>query len=266
MKKLFAIVCVFALFLTSFLFTACIDEAKVEYKLSEDGTYYIVDKVSGDTSALKSYDVPAEYSAEEGGEKLPVKEIGDEAFMNCSALYNITLPDSIERIGVRAFMNCGFSSIIIPDKVECIDSAAFGKCVALKKIVIPQSVTTIGVLAFAYCSGLECVVIEAQITNLPAKAFCNSYAVVSGNVYTSTALTRIYLPSSLEKIHTTAFEGNFLTDIHFAGDKEQWDKLYFYEYVIKEGTEDQLEEKKTSSSDVITSDIIHFNSAYQSAE
>ena len=37
---------------------------------------------------------------------MPVTEIGDEAFLNNSALTSITVPQTVERIGARAFKGC----------------------------------------------------------------------------------------------------------------------------------------------------------------
>ncbi len=245
----------------AFSFTACGGEAVVKYTLSEDGTHYIVSGVSGNVRALNTYDIPAQYSEEEGGELLPVTEIGDEAFMYCSSLYRITLPDTIEKIGVRAFMDCSFDSLIIPERVTEIGYGAFGKCSSLKEIVIPEAVTKIDALAFAFCSNLETVVIKSEITELLPKTFANSYAVAAGNVYTSTSLKTVYLPASLQKIHFNAFDGNFIEDIYFVGSEQQWDELYFYEYIKEEGSE-EYKESRLQKTDVLVGIKVHTDAEY----
>ena len=176
MKKLISFVCSAAVLAAAAVsLSACVGEATVNYKLSEDGTHYIVSGVSGNKSALNRLEVPEKYSLVEGGELLPVTEIGYEAFMRCSSLYNVTLPDCIEKIDTRAFMDCAFTSFTMPESVTYIGYAAFGRCASLKEIVIPESVTHLDALAFAYCSSLQTVVLKANITELDMRTFANSY-------------------------------------------------------------------------------------------
>ena len=60
-----------------------------------------------------------------------VGSIGDEAFLGCSGLTEVSIPGSVERIGDRAFYCCG----------------------SLREVIIPSSVRSIGVWAFGYdCS------------------------------------------------------------------------------------------------------------------
>lgn len=242
-----------------FTFSGC-GEAQVDYTLSEDGTYYILSGVSGNKGALKQYFVPQYYSPEEGGEELPVREIGEEAFMGCTSLKSVTLPEGIEKIDTRAFSLCKFSSFTIPESVTYIGYGAFGMCDALKEIVIPHSVTVLAPLAFAYCSGLKTVKVKADITVLADRVFANNVVQSGGNVYTDTSLTEVYLPATLTKIYATALNGNAITDIYFAGSEEQWDALYFYEMQPSEEDEDVMEEVKLKKSDVMTDTVtVHFN-------
>lgn len=227
-------------------------EAYVEYTLSEDGTYYIVSGVSGDKQGLTRYEIPAEYSAEEGGAALPVKEIGDEAFYRCNELNSVTLPDTVERIGERAFAYTGITAVTIPDSVTTIAYGAFGSCDRLTEVTIPEGVTRMEPLAFAYCTSLERAVVKANITVLEGKVFYNSVVAYGGSVYTNTSLKEVRLPATLEKIEVmqdgkylvSALDGNMIEDIYFDGSEEQWDKVYFYQKVLKEGSEDEYEEKK----------------------
>ena len=264
MKKLISIICSAGLLAAAAIsFSACGGQAVVTYKLSEDGTHYIVSGISGRSGSLTKLEIPEKYSAEEGGELLPVTEIGYEAFMRCSSLYSVSLPDCIEKIDVRAFMGCGFTKFAIPESVTEIGFAAFGRCTSLKEIVIPQSVAKLDDLAFAYCSSLQTAVVKADIEILPEKTFVNSYVVSAGQVYTSTSLTKVYLPATLKKIYANALDGNMLEDIYFAGSEQQWDELYFYERVKKEGTDNEYEEKRVKKEDVIGNKVnVHFNAEY----
>lgn len=240
-------------------------EATVNYKLSEDGTHYAVAQVTGNVRALTEYEVPATYCGEEGGQALPVTEIGDDAFLGCSRLKKVTIPDTVTRIGVRAFARCAFESFTIPESVTTIESRAFFDCSYLKEITVPQSVKLIGEMAFYSCTSLEKAVIKAEIETLEYRTFYNSVYSQGQNVFYNTSLTKVYLPSTLKKIHITALFGNRISDIYFAGSEERWNELYFYEMVAK--TEDgketgETEEKKYEKKDVMGDTVVHFNSEF----
>ncbi len=243
-------------------------DATVEYTLSESGDYYIVSGVSGNKSALRSYNVPAEYLGENDSEPKPVKEIGIQAFYDCTALRHITLPDTITKIGNYAFVRCSFAEINIPYGVTSIGNCAFWRCSALKEIVVPESVTEIGHSAFRLCSSLERAVIkggDTGITVLYGEMFYNSWQTVGNSEYFSSSLKEVYLPATLKKIRRSAFDGNnLLGDIYFAGSEEQWNELYFYDLAKKEGTENESEEVKVEKSEIIPQSVkIHFNSEWQ---
>lgn len=247
--------------LSACAFGGCsVGEATVQYTLSEDGTHYILSGVGGDKRGLTEYEVPASYAAEEGGELLPVTEIGDKAFSDCYRLSSVTLPDTVTKIGVNAFLGCAFSQFTIPESVKEIGYAAFGLCDALKEITIPESVETLEKCAFSNCAGLEKAVVRATITVLDYKVFYNNMATQGSNVYTDTSLTEVYLPATLQKINVWALTGNFISDIYFAGSEEQWDGLYFYEDVKND--EDKLEEKKYEKSEVLKGIKMHFNAEF----
>lgn len=58
-----------------------------------------------------------------------------EAFIDCSGLTNITIPNSVTSICCNAFNGCsGLTSITIPDSVTSIGYGAFYKCYRLKII------------------------------------------------------------------------------------------------------------------------------------
>ena len=73
---------------------------------------------------------------------------------------SITIPETINGIKVTAIANSAFlgctslTSIVIPDGVTEIGLYAFLGCSALTSIVIPKSVTTIGNCAFKGCTNL----------------------------------------------------------------------------------------------------------------
>ena len=59
---------------------------------------------------------------------------------------------SVTCIKYNAFMECtGLTSVAIPNSVTCIGDAAFYECSGLTSVTIPNSVTSIGNSAFSYC-------------------------------------------------------------------------------------------------------------------
>ncbi|MGN1372442.1 MAG: leucine-rich repeat domain-containing protein [Candidatus Coproplasma sp.] len=232
-------------------------EAVVNYTLSEDGTYYILSSVSGNKNALTEYEIPSTYSAEEGGDLLPVKVIGDSAFFECTSLSKITIPDSVTQIGNLSFALSGISEIDIPDSVESIGYSAFGMCKSLKEVVIPANVTSLGERAFVSCAALERAEVYASITDLEQFTFYNSVISMGGVVYSDSALSKVVLTDSITKICDTALQGNPITDIYYMGSEEQWDELYFY----TKTTDDKGEtvEEKVDKSTYLATTTVHFN-------
>ena len=103
--------------------------------------------------------------------------IGDWAFLGCSSLTSITIPNSVTSIGDRAFDDCGsLTSITIPNSVTSIGWAAFRGCSSLTSISIGSGVTSIGGEAFKDCLELTdvyCYAETAPQTN--SDAFDGSY-------------------------------------------------------------------------------------------
>ena len=81
-----------------------------------------------------------------------VTRIGENAFMSCSNLSNITFSNSLTIIGSHAFRYCtSLTRLEIPSSVTEIQSYAFDGCSNLTYIYLPSSVTTIGSYAFDDC-------------------------------------------------------------------------------------------------------------------
>lgn len=261
MKKIVSLVLAAATVGASGAFVGCFGgEAKVNYTLSEDGTYYILSSVSN-KSALTEYEIPATYTPEDGGETLPVKAIGADAFNMCSRLTSVTIPDSVTEIGYRAFAACSFKQIDIPDSVTSIAAMAFYACNMLESIVVPSGVTALGADAFMRCSALKRAEVYANVTKLNGGVFYNVVIDHAGSLYLTTSLTEVVLSSNIKKIETTAFYGNVITDVYYTGTEEEWDEVGFYTVTATEKDgETKYEEVEKKQTDCFSSETtIHFN-------
>lgn len=134
----------------------------------------------------------------------PVGSLSSNAFLNCSSLTEITLPNTVTGIGARAFANCtNLTSIIIPKSVA--GSGVFSGCSALTNVVIHTNITKIAESEFSGCTALKSIIIPASITNLGPWAFQNC-----------TNLKAVYFQSNAPSADLTVFEGaNSVTNYFF---------------------------------------------------
>ena len=161
-----------------------------------------------------------------------VTSIGAGAFVECSYLDSVTLPDSLQSIGNAAFGWCNYLyTLHIPKNLSYISGTAFAGCTGLNKFTvdskslyfsadasgvlyskdgktimrvpatvrgtfeIPAGVTAIGDYAFAYCNKLTGVTIPATVTKIGDFAF-----------FFASGLKDISLPAGLTVLGDGAFE------------------------------------------------------------
>lgn len=68
-----------------------------------------------------------------------VERIGHDAFAGCSALKNISFPQSLKVIEEGAFNRCGITYLSIPANIMEIEPRAFSSCTALKEVSFEDS-------------------------------------------------------------------------------------------------------------------------------
>lgn len=154
-------------------------------------------------------DIPSSY----GG--VPVTNISDGAFLNCSAVTQVNIPATVQKVGNNAFDSCtalkkvdfagtactlgesvfahcgALTDVTLPSALEIIPESAFYDCSALASINIPDTVETIDKEAFKICVSVKSFNIPASVTYIGKNAFigCSgvtAYNVENGNtVYTS---------------------------------------------------------------------------------
>lgn len=109
-----------------------------------------------------------------------VTSIGGHAFGGCSSLKNIEIPSSVTSIGIAAFIACSLTDIKIPEGVTNIGEGVFYECTDLKSIEIPASLTNIGLGAFYGCRNVTSLYVEND--NKVYQAFNNCLYTKDGEV------------------------------------------------------------------------------------
>ena len=183
----------------------------LKYTLSDDGTYYTVEK--GSFNGTELY-IPKMYN------DIPVTTIHNWAFASCTSLTSIEISDSVTSIGAHAFRDCiSLPSIEIPDSVTSIDHGAFYNCSSLISIEISDSVTSIGAYAFYGCTSLTSIEIPDSVASIDDFTFygCDALtriiigdsvtSIGNGVFYWCTSLTSIEIPDSVTSIGWDAFYG-----------------------------------------------------------
>ena len=121
-------------------------------------------------------------------------KVGHMAFYSCKYLTSVTLPNTLESIGVRSFYACrSLSSIVLTDGIKTIDDDAFFGCDALVAVTFGKSLESLGMQAFMGCEMLKKV-------NLPSSL----KEIKSGTFYDCVALTDVSL-GGVKKIGKNAF-------------------------------------------------------------
>ena len=104
-----------------------------------------------------------------------LKNIPEGMFSTCTALSEITIPETVESIGRSAFLNSAFTEIVIPDNVTELGESAFSNSTRLVRAEIGEGVTELPEGVFRDCYSLEEVILSDNVTSLGNWAFFCCY-------------------------------------------------------------------------------------------
>ncbi len=136
----------------------------------------------------------------------------------------MTFSSTVTAIGYQAFLNCTtLQAVIIPNRVRTINEKAFSGCENLVEVAIPSSLTDVGDSAFAYCDNLgaffgqmatedgRCLVVRGSLEAF-APAGITTYTIppivdeIGGGAFEGCeALTSISIPATVNEIDERAF-------------------------------------------------------------
>lgn len=185
----------------------------LEFTLLEDGTYSVKASAQLFKESNVSVEIPAKYK------RKTVTTIEERGFYEATGLVNITIPDSVIRIGHYAFLRSGVYSnsanwssgvfyigthliyadpnksptnYTIKSGTTCIANRAFSGCRYLTNVSIPNTVKSIGCNAFSSCWSLQSIHIPANVSNigeavLSGCKYLDKITVDVGNKYYYTA-------------------------------------------------------------------------------
>lgn len=140
-----------------------VDEDNTMYS-SDNGVLYSKDKtvlLACPDKTITAYIIP------EG-----VRRIGDCAFIDNSALSDVSLPSSLEDIGNYAFAECiRLKNADLRPSVQHIGEGAFTGCTNLDEVIFGETLKTVGDFAFSACQGLTEITIPSSAESIGKGAF-----------------------------------------------------------------------------------------------
>lgn len=171
-----------------------IEENQLAFELNAKEQYYYV--VGIGTCTDTEISIPEQYKG------LPVKAIGRAAFKDCKDITAIHIPDSIVFIDAYAFAGCNqLSSLTIP-KSAMLNPQALNSCPFIKELILGRVQPRFD---YHILTNLETLIILDGATDIiDSDTFKYCYS-----------LKNVFIPSTVTKIDTFAFEGcNVLESIN----------------------------------------------------
>lgn len=113
-----------------------------------------------------------------------VSTIGEGAFQGNDSIEQIVLPQRLEVIQSQAFKACpSLQYVVIGTELKSIGQDAFSYCSSLKELRLPEGMIVIDFCICAYCPSLERVVIPQSMEEICPTAFteCDKLYLIYGS-------------------------------------------------------------------------------------
>ena len=124
-----------------------------------------------------------------------VKHIPAYLCYDMSGLTEITIPSSVQSIGLGAFYQCsGLTKVVLNEGLTRTDGSSFKSCSNLQSVTIPNSLKEIENYTFQYCSKLTSINLFEGITRIGEAAF------------EQCAFTEVTVPKTATSVGDNAFK------------------------------------------------------------
>lgn len=122
-------------------------------------------------------------------------EVGEYAFLGCSSLRKVNLPNSVTQLGEGCFRECvSLRTFSLPPRIKKLPRFIFEWDSLLSEVRLPAGLRDIGSHAFAYCSSLKNIEIPSHVTHIGSNVF--SFC---------TSLREVKVPDSVTELESYAF-------------------------------------------------------------
>ena len=198
----------------SLALTSCSDDDDdAPETVTVDGISYILNSDNTCTVTTGNYigavNIPG--AIESGDRRYQVTKIGAKAFMSCTELTAVNIPNTVLRIDVHAFDGCSkLTSVTLPANLLHVGNYAFNGC-SLSDIVIPNAVTVIG--AYAYQGNPATTLQIGESVNLINWCAFRGCPITSIKCYATDAPKLDYYPATDEWPFTATTLSEGILDI-----------------------------------------------------
>lgn len=152
-----------------------------------------------------------------------IKEIADGAFGRIPELTDITLPESLEKIGEAAFIYCGMREITIPKGVAEIEREAFYHCDQLETVHLQEGLRGIGWYAFSECASLSDIRLPSTLERIELRAFAHC-----------ASLKQLTIPASVTTLYVEFVDADTELLVERGSPMEGWLREEGYQYTLVE--------------------------------
>lgn len=168
-----------------------------------------------------------------------VKSIPQRAFLNCTSLKNVTIPNTVSSIGVYAFRGCSsLETVEFEENSTCtvLEAFSFGFCDKLKSITGGTALKNINLNALNSSFAIEVFEFndanESFSDNLFWKGSLKeahigpNVTTIPTGMFSNSKIKKIYISKNVAEIRDYAMHScASLTDIYYDGTLEDWNKM-----------------------------------------